>query len=303
MRKNNDMRKRIAIWVFFIFCIALFTSFTGCREPVQQTVSPPGYDLAAPKKFLMNDVLHEISGIVLLKGNPDTMYAIEDEDGKLFYIHLGDGKYPYWKFGKRGDYEDVAILDNKEFVVLRSDGSLFVFPIDRERMEKDSDRSKKSEQDLTKVYENILPAGEYEGLYADGEGRLIALCKNCPDDDQRDEVSGYVVQNNAGHELAVTSHFLVAVNPAKLTSEHKKVRFHPSALARHPVTKEWYILSAVNKALLVLDNQWKLKNTYPLDPGLFKQPEGLAFDGKGNMYISNEGAGGNANVLLFMYRP
>jgi hypothetical protein len=295
------MRKRIAIRAFCIFCIALLTSFTGCREPVQQTVSPPGYDLAAPKKFLMNDVLHEISGIVFLRGNPDTTYAIEDEDGKLFYFHLGDGKYPYWKFGKRGDYEDVAILGDKEFVVLRSDGSLFVFPIDRARMEKDSEGSKKSEQDLTRVYENILPAGEYEGLYADGD-RLIALCKNCADDDQRDEVSAYVVQYNAGHALAVTNHFLVAVNPKELTSGHKKVRFHPSALARHPVTKEWYILSAVNKALLVLDDQWKLKKTYPLDPGLFKQAEGLAFDQKGNMYISNEGAGGNANVLLFSYR-
>ncbi|HTI89346.1 MAG TPA: SdiA-regulated domain-containing protein [Puia sp.] len=294
------MRKWIANG---LFGIAMFTSFMSCQEPVQQKISPPGYDLATPKKYLMNDVLHEISGIVFLKGNPDTAYSIEDEDGKLFYYHLGDGKYPYWKFGKGGDYEDVAILDNKEFVVLRSDGTLLVFPIDRERMEKDSDRSKKSEQDLTRVYGNILPAGEYEGLYADGGDRLIALCKNCADDDQRDEVSAYVVQYNAGHELAVTGHFLVAVNPATLTSEHKKVRFHPSALARHPVTKEWYILSAVNKALLVLDDQWKLKKTYPLDPGLFKQPEGLAFDRNGNMYISNEGAGGNANVLFFSYKP
>jgi len=49
--------------------------------------------------------------------------------------------------------------------------------------------------------------------------------------------------------------------------------------------------------------QWKLKKTYQLDPILFKQPEGLAFDSKGNMYISNEGHGGNANVLLFNYKP
>ena len=293
----------MAGWVFCIFCTALFTSFTGCREPMQKVVSPPGYDLSAPKKFVLNDVLHEISGIVFLRGNPDTMYAIEDEDGKLFYFHLGDGKYPYWKFGKRGDYEDVAILDHKEFVVLRSDGDLFVFPIDRKRMEKDSAKSKKSEQELTRVYEHILPAGEYEGLYADEGGKLVALCKDCANDDQRDTVSGYVLQYNAGHELAITGHFLVAVDPSMLKSGHKKVRFHPSALARHPETKEWYILSSVNKALLVLDDRWKLKRTYPLDPVLFKQPEGLAFDGKGNMYISNEGAGGNANVLFFTYKP
>jgi uncharacterized protein YjiK len=101
----------------------------------------------------------------------------------------------------------------------------------------------------------------------------------------------------------VTGHFLIQANASNLKSERKKVRFHPSALARHPVTKEWYVLSSVNKALLVLDSQWKLKNTYQLDPILFKQPEGLAFDRQGDMYVSNEGHGGNANVLVFSYKP
>ena len=41
---------------------------------------------------------------------------------------------------------------------------------------------------------------------------------------------------------------------------------------------------------------------YALDPELFKQPEGLAFDRRGNMYISNEGGKGDANVLLFPYK-
>jgi hypothetical protein len=295
------MGKRIGIRVFILFCIALFTSFTGCREPTPVS-SPPGYDLTAPKKFVVGEVLHEISGIVFLNGNADTIYAIEDEAGKLFYFHLGDGKYPYWKFGRRGDYEDVALLDGKEFVVLRSDGSLFVFPVDRPRKGGDIEKSKKGEV-LTRAYENILPSGEYEGLYADEGGKLIALCKNCPEDDQREEVTAYTLQYDAKHELAVTGHFLIQADASKVKSGRKKVRFHPSALARHPLTKEWYVLSSVNKALLVLDSQWKLKNTYQLDPILFKQPEGLAFDRQGNMYVSNEGHGGNANVLVFSYKP
>ncbi|MBS1663140.1 MAG: SdiA-regulated domain-containing protein [Bacteroidetes bacterium] len=274
------------IGAIFVFCIALFTSFTGCREQAP-VVSPPGYDLSEPKKFVVGEILHEISGVVFYKGNPDTLYAIEDEAGRLFYLHLGERQYPYWKFGKRGDYEDVTILDDKEFVVLRSDGSLFVFPIDQVRKGGDEGAS-------TKSYEHILPSGEYEGLYADG-GKLIALCKNCPEDDKRDEVSAYVLQYNANHELAITDHILVQVKVSK--------RFHPSALARHPKTGEWYVLSSVNKALIVLDEQWKYKKTYELDPILFKQPEGLAFDKDGNMYVSNEGHGGTANVLVFSYKP
>jgi DNA-binding beta-propeller fold protein YncE len=138
-------------------------------------------------------------------------------------------------------------------------------------------------------------------LFGDDDGTLIALCKNCPDDDQRREVSGYVLERDKKNKLTITRHFKVDVSMLKLTSINRKVKFHPSCLARHPLTREWYIISSVNKILLVLDDQWKVKASYPLNPSLFKQPEGLAFDRKGNMYISNEGGQGNANVLLFRY--
>jgi SdiA-regulated len=292
MMKTNIVR--IAVFV----CVLVLSSFGGCMEalPVQ---SPPGYDLTAPKKYVLGYDLREISGIVFLRGNADTLYAEEDEDGKLFYFHPGDPQYNFWKFGKRGDYEDVTILNNNEFVLLRSDGSLSVFPV---ALVREGVQGKKERASEVREYEHILPQGEYEGLFGDDDGKLVALCKNCPEDDQRDEVSGYALRYDAQHNLAVTEHFKVDVSGLKLTSINRKVRFHPSCLARHPMTREWYILSSVNKVLLVLDDKWKVKASYPLNPSLFKQPEGLAFDRRGNMYISNEGAGGDANVLLFNYK-
>ncbi|HTI09388.1 MAG TPA: hypothetical protein VL832_12555 [Puia sp.] len=271
------------------FWALVFSGFIGCADPAP-VVSPPGYHLDQPKKFIMSESLREISGIVCLRGNADTLYAIEDEEGKLFYFHPGDGKFPYQKFGKRGDYEDVTIWNDQEFVVLRSDGSLFVFPLS---IVKDGNT------DNVEKYENILPTGEYEGLFGDGTGRLIALCKHCPEEDRREEVSGYELGRGEQGGLTVKGHFTVDVSTLKLTS--RKTKFHPSCLARHPLTGEWYIISSVNKILVVLDDHWKVKAGYPLDPSLFKQPEGLAFDSRGNMYISNEGGQGNANVLLFRY--
>ena len=293
--------KQRAIRMFLLFCCGVFSVTGGCREAsASATPSPWGYDLADPKKFVMSESLREISGIVLLAGNPDTMYAIEDETGKLYYFHLGDGKFPFRRFGGHGDYEDVTILDNKEFVVLRSDGSLFVFPtglVRDEGLVRD-DRSAE-----VRSYEHILPAGEYEGLFGDDSGRLIAMCKNCPIDDQQKEVSVYVLKYGPDHALAICDHFRVEVPADKLTSIHRNIKFHPSCVARHPLTREWYIISSVNKVLIVLDERWKVKGMYALDPELFKQPEGLAFDRRGNMYISNEGGKGNANVLLFPYKP
>ena len=274
-----------------LFCVCVFSGFVGCYDPAP-VVSPPGYQLDSPKKFVMSESLREISGIVMLRGNSDTLYAIGDEEGKLFYFHPGDGKFTYKKFGKKGDYEDVTILDNREFVVLRSDGSLFVFPLS---LVEDGNT------DNVEKYENILPSGEYEGLFGDDNGRLIALCKNCRDDDQRGEVSGYALERDKKGALTIIEHFKVDVSMLKLTSINRKAKFHPSCIARHPLTREWYILSSVNKLLLVLDDHWKVKASYALEPSLFKQPEGLAFDKKGNMYISNEGGDGNANVLLFTY--
>ncbi len=270
-------------------------ALSGCYH-APPVISPPGYDLASPTKFVVSEVLHEISGIVFLKGNPDSMYAIEDEAGKLFYFHLGDNKYPYWRFGRSGDYEDVTILNGNEFVVLRSDGSLYAFPTSTDP------RGKEGHDSIVKIYEHILPKGEYEGLYGDDSGKLIALCKDCPIDDQRDEVSAYTLKHQGGGDLAIADHFLIDVpQPLRKQQKHRD-KFHPSCLARHPLTHEWYIISSVNKVLVICDDKWKVKGFYSLDPILFKQPEGLAFDRAGNMYVSNEGHGGNANVLLFPYK-
>ncbi len=294
-------------WLLWMLAI-----FGGCKDQPSRQVAksvvaappgPPGYNLAEPKKYVLSESLREISGIAFLKGDADTMYAIEDETGKLYNFHLGSGRFPYHKFGKHGDYEDVTVLTDKEFGVLRSDGSLFVFPIEAVRSARASKDGGEGLPKSVRAYEHILPQGEYEGLYGDEGGKLIALCKNCAADDQKKEVSGYVLQYGADGALAITQHFKVEVPEDKLTSIHQEVKFHPSCLARHPLTKEWYIVSSVNKALLVLDDRWQLKNIYSLNPVLFKQPEGLAFDKQGNMYISNEGGQGNANVLVFAYQP
>jgi hypothetical protein len=55
--------------------------------------------------------------------------------------------------------------------MLLSDGVLFSFPVSE---------ASKPETSQVKVFENILPSGEYEGLASvDAMGRIYVLCKHC----------------------------------------------------------------------------------------------------------------------------
>ncbi|MCR6719600.1 MAG: SdiA-regulated domain-containing protein [Chitinophagaceae bacterium] len=92
------------------------------------------------------------------------------------------------------------------------------------------------------------------------------------------------------------------ISAASWKKKMKGKRFQPSALARHPVTGEWFILSSVNKLLVITDENWNVKSAWKLTPSRFRQPEGMAFDKDGNLFISNEGDEvTSGNVLEFKY--
>jgi SdiA-regulated len=254
-------------------------------------VSAYDYDLDHPEKFLMPDDLLEVSGICFYKGRPDTIYAEQDEEGRVYYLHLGDKKAGHIKFSKKGDFEDIAIC-NDLVVVLRSDGVLFSFPFNEIR---------KEDIGSVREWKDLLPDGEFEGMYADEkENQLYVLCKKCDDDNPNEAVTVTVLQIQKDGNIARSGSASVDVKTIATMIGEKKLKFHPSALARHPQTHQWYIVSSVNKLLVIADNDWKIKKVKALDPSIFRQPEGIAFDKENNLYISNEGdVLSKGNVLKF----
>ena len=265
----------------------LFTLISCFQQPVY--TSPAGYDLLHPEKFIRGEELLEISGIALRNGLADSIFAVNDEDGKLYAFSLNKKKNKSVRFGKGGDYEDVAILKDRVFI-LRSDGRIYNFSLD-------SIHKKKVEPI---VWEDALPKAEYESLYADdATNKLYVLCKSCGKDSG---IPGYV--------LTAAEEGRPDVEPFRI--DHKFLRekfdfkgaFKASALARNVRTNQWYILSAVQKVLLIADANWNILEAHRLSPSLFSQPEGMAFDTSGNLYISNEGHEmSNGNVLRFNFKP
>jgi uncharacterized protein YjiK len=277
--------------IIFFICTLVFTS--SCESQQQPYVSPPGYNLNNPKRFKMPNVLREISGIAFYRGTGDTLYAEQDEEGKVFRFRLGDANLKVTRFGKKGDFEDISVVNNF-IIMLRSDGVLFTIPITE---------MQKKETDNVKIFSNLLPDGEYEGLASeDMSNKLYVLCKHCRSEKTNKWGGGTILQIDAAGTLTPAGNFELDIKEIEAISHSRKINFHPSALAQNPLTKEWFILSSVNKMLVVTDLDWKVKSVYPLDPSLFVQPEGIAFDQRQNLYISNEqGLSSAATILLFAY--
>lgn len=268
------------IWYLRKYAVILLLPvlLAACFNSGEKEKRFAGYNMDAPEKFTMPGSLLEISGIAFYKGLPDTIYAIQDEEGKLFRLPWKVSRQMNAKFGKKGDYEDLAILKEK-VIVLKSNGTLYSFPF-RDAIYEDVDS--------VQEWKDIIPKGEYEGMFGDpATGDLYVLCKKCEEDDPSEKVTGYVL--SLGDSIALKSTFSIDVEQIKAFTGKVKRGFRPSGLARNPLTGDWFIVSAVNKLLISADSNWKIKETCPLNVNLFNQPEGIAFDNQGNLYISNEG--------------
>lgn len=297
---NNLEFKRSKINLMILALFALTISFItiSCTEKkakgAQVAQNPPGYDLAKPQKYSMPDILQEVSGIAFENGKNDFVYAQQDEDGSLFKLPLGSKDETATKFATKGDYEDVSIAQGFA-ILLKSNGTLYSFPLSE---------TKNEETTNVKVSENLVPKGEYEGMYADeATGKVYLLCKTCKVDKDTKNASGYILDLQKDGTFKTAGNFMVDVSDVDKMTGKKKGSFHPSALAINPLTKEWYIVSSVNKALVVTDPNFKIKSVYHLSSNEFNQPEGIAFDSAGNLYISNEGSETtNGNILRFDYK-
>ena len=290
------MMGKLYLKLFLVFTAVAVTALVACKPKSEKFTSPKGYDLNNPSKFIMPEDLLEISGIAFQNMDASTVFSIQDEDGKLFAQKWGIKKATAVKFESKGDYEDLAIYKQTVFI-LKSSGSLFVFPL--------ADINKKKSLSV-KEWKKVVPKGEYESLYMDEPNhKLYILTKNSTDDHKSRLSTGYVFNYDPSTgNLAFSSDFKIKSKEIEALGQDIRTGLKASALSHNPLTQEWYILSSVNKLLVVAGADWKVQSVYRLDSSIFNQPEGLAFDRQGNLYISNEGDElSNGNILKFKYNP
>lgn len=275
-----------------LITIPVFLILSACSQTKPKYDSPTGYDLTKPEKFSLPNDLHEISGLTFNEKS-DTILAVEDENGSIYRFTYGQENLTLSKFAKKGDYEGIAVSVDY-IIVLRSDGRLFTIP------QKDL---QKAEINSVKEWKDLIPKEEYESLaYDEKDGLIYVICKKCSQDSKKQQSSIYILELSGEGKIRLKANSSIDISEIP---ELKGNNFRPSALTKNPKTEEWYILSSVNKLLVVTDNTWQIKSTYSLDPAIFNQPEGIAFDRDNNLYISNEGGdiSNKGNVLRFKLNP
>lgn len=255
------------------------------------------YDLKSPdEKYFLPYVLAEVSGLAFR--DPNKLLAVDDETGRIFEYDVDKREIVHSiEFQRADDYEGIEMVGDSVYV-LRSDGDIFRFKYDTHK------------QTISKKIENALgKKNDTEGLgYDPDRNLLLIVCKE--EGGVKDEkVKGRAIysydMNN--HTLSNAPIFTIRASDLKSFWERKKtneyelerIKFKPSAIAFHPIERNYYILSSIGKLLVIVSKDGIIQSTYPISPRVLGQPEGLCFAPNGDMYISSEGEGDRGYVLKF----
>jgi uncharacterized protein YjiK len=254
------------------------------------------YDLHKPaQRWDLPNELQEVSGLSFFRKNQ--LACIQDEDGVLYFFSTKNGEITRREqFGEKGDYEGVEILGNEAFV-LKSNGKVYHFSFNNQSI-----------GEVQQIKTHLSRKNDAEGLgFGTEMNELLIACKEDPGTDRFDEKKGRSIYkiDVAEQDFKKKPRFSIkgkAFNEMlsqKGLSRKKHKPFKPSGVAVHPTTGNVFVIASVGKMLAILNKQGELVDLIPLDPKLFRQPEGICFAPNGDLFIASEGRGDKGYILRF----
>lgn len=247
--------------------------------------------------FVLDRELEEISGLTF-NMEDRLLYTINDEKGRIYKIHPESGDIvDEYKFGKKGDYEGIEILDG-QILVTNSEGDLFI-----------------SNQDHPQAIIQRTPLGianDVEGLGYDPElGMVLIACKGEPWLPIEGDRAIYAY-NQELHRMDSTVYLDIKIselqncvdtlyedNAMKEGLKRRLREFAPSAVAVRPETGDIFVSTAHGSLIAVFDKNKRIRDIVKLNEIICPQPEGLCFDNYGDLYVSTEGHGGTGKIFKF----
>lgn len=277
---------RILNWCCMALLVMLLA--VSCKQKTTVLKSPPGYNFQDVKPQKLNDLVREASG---LEWDPARNVFIThiDEKGKLFYLNRDTkeivGEFDF--FGK-GDFEDVAMVNDTLYALI-STGEVI-------KIKRESD-TRMTGSPIGKV--ETGDGVDFEAMYYDSTRHaLILVCKNCKVDNKA-TVSAYAYYLDSAK---FNNSPVYQIDAAKIEQMAPKEtsKFQPSAARIQWNLKKLFIISSAANLLVVADLNGVVESVHWLKPKMFPQPEGLAFNRSGDMYIVNEGVTSQATIYSFV---
>ncbi len=249
------------------------------------------YDITSesPEILKLSSDLMEISGITFTGDN--RLFAHGDEFGDIFELNPDNGKLvKMFSLGDikviKGDFEDIAFV-NDRFFLIESKGKLYEF----------TEGSSGVFMEY-KTYKTPLNTKyNVEGLCYDPEtNSLLLACKDFGGDEYGKDKTVYSF-SLATMEMNAKPRFVISNKMIKNNTEEGK--FHPSGIARNPVSGTFFIIAARGNTIIELSKEGEILGQGDLPESVHKQAEGIAFKSDGTMYIGDEGRGNTPIIAIY----
>ena len=288
---------------YLIFCCV----FSACsnnskkeKEPKSlktENILPQDYEVyPLPKE------LNEISGITFI--NDSLIAAIEDENGIVYFFDLIKKEIiKTIEFSTPNDFEDLVKV-GADIYVVRADGTLFKI------------QNFTAEKPVISQFKTQLNTeNNIESLAYDEQNNALLLAVKDKNIVKDKETKGIYSFSLASKKLDLTPTYQIRLDSIEkqfkgdaieesskkflkiIGNQNLNEIIRPSAMTFHPQTHDLYVLSAINQIIVVLSENNVLKKVIPFKGKEFIQPEGIAFNSKGELYISNEGKNKAGNII------
>jgi uncharacterized protein YjiK len=236
----------------------------------------------------------EISGIAFTADG--RLLAHGDEHAVVWQLDPRSGKLiKQFGFGRaghvlKGDFEDIQVVDGRVYLVT-SGGEIVA----------GGEGADGAVVSTANVAEELRGACEVEGLAWDEPTHaFLLLCKDVVSRRWKDAVIVLGVNSET---------WQLEPEPRMIIPEHELERvtgtkgFHGSAMVRHPRTGTYLLLAGPEQAYAEVDAAGRVLGGGKLDPKHHRQPEGIAIAPDLSLMISDEGAGKDATLSTYAWRP
>jgi len=232
--------------------------------------------------------LREISGLALT--HDGRLLAHEDQNGIVYELDAREGRlrkaFALGSPTAREDFEGIAVAGDRVYLVT-SGGRLY-----EAREGEDGERVRFHGYDTGADRD----CADVEGLDYDARGQVLLLaCKQA-----RADARGSVGIYRWSPALrAAAEPAWMRIPEEALARPIAAKRFRPSALALEPGSGNLLLLSSDPPALAELAPDGGVLSVRRLSADEHRQPEGLAVDAAGALYVADEGAGRAARLSRY----